>query len=379
MIYLNNAATGFPKPQIVLDTVTQIISRAPFSYGRSGLERGDKNILNDTRQAISNFLNVSEEYHIVLTSGSTEALNLAIFGLELSDCEVIISATDHNSVIRPLYQLKKEKNITIKVAPCDENGLVNPDEISALINDKTQLICINHCSNVTGTYQDIKAVSKIADKNNIKLMVDGSQAAGLINVDISDYKPDFYTFTGHKSLNGLQGTGGLIFKKSIDLRPLKFGGTGTFSHLLEQPNDFPAKYESGTMNIVGFAALEAGIKWITEIGLDNIRAHKKLLTERIKSELSNLNGINFYYDEHNSSGSILSLTLNELDIDEINYILANSFDISIRSGLHCAPLIHKYLSTEPKGTLRISPSYFTTDSEIEKFIYDFRKIVISLS
>ena len=205
------------------------------------------------------------------------------------------------------------------------------------------------------------------------------QYSFLIEINLSVIQPDFFCFTGHKSLYGIQGTGGLIFKKEINLRPLKEGGTGTLSHILEQPDVFPSKYESGTMNIPGIAALEAGIKWVKEIGITKIQEHKKMLIEKIINEIQRITGITLYCDKNKSCGAILSLNIKDIAPEEINYILSNSFDISVRSGIHCAPLIHKYLGTQNYGTLRISPSFFTTDEEIDKFISSFKKIISNLN
>ena len=378
MIYLNNASTGFPKPHSVLEAVEMNLRTVPFNYGRSGIARGDKNIVNDTRKKIAEFLNAGDDYHIVFTSGSTEALNLALKGIDLTDKHVIISATEHNSVIRPLMSLKKLKNISISIAECNEFGFVEPANIENLIYENTALICINHCSNVTGTVQDVESISRIAKKHNVLLLIDGSQSAGLVDIDINRFSPDFFSFTGHKSLCGMQGIGGLIFRKSIHLKPLKEGGTGTQSHLLEQPEDFPAKYESGTMNIPGITALEAGISWIQETGIENIRNHKKKLSEMLIDEIKDISGIKIYYHYEKSSGAIVSLTVDDIQPEEINYILANSFEIAVRSGIHCAPLIGKYLGISEGGTLRISPSYFTTEEEIQIFTKAFKKIVRNL-
>ncbi len=379
MIYLNNASTTWPKPDSVINAVHNSLVTPPVNYGRTGITRGDKNIVNDCRSSISELFNAGNDYNMVFTSGSTEALNLALKGIELSGRNVIITATEHNSVIRPLKSLEKSAGISITIVPCGETGYVSPKEIESAITDKTALICVNHCSNVTGTVQDIEAISLIAKSREILFLVDGSQSAGVIEINLSVIQPDFFCFTGHKSLYGIQGTGGLIFKKEINLRPLKEGGTGTLSHILEQPDVFPSKYESGTMNIPGIAALEAGIKWVKEIGITKIQEHKKMLIEKIINEIQRITGITLYCDKNKSCGAILSLNIKDIAPEEINYILSNSFDISVRSGIHCAPLIHKYLGTQNYGTLRISPSFFTTDEEIDKFISSFKKIISNLN
>ncbi|MBX3043448.1 MAG: aminotransferase class V-fold PLP-dependent enzyme [Candidatus Kapabacteria bacterium] len=378
MIYLNNSSTGYPKPESVLRAVNDLLASPPYNYGRTGLSRGDKNLVNDTRGLVSEFFNASDEYFTIFTSGSTEALNLVIKGLDLKGKHVIISATEHNSVIRPLMQLQKEGILEISIAECDDFGYVTPQNIEKLITENTALICINHCSNVTGTIQDVKSIAHIAHSHSALLLVDGSQSAGLFTIDLQDINPDFFCFTAHKSLAGIQGTGGLIFRKSIELKPLKQGGTGTQSHLLEQPDSLPYKYESGTMNLYGIAALEAGIKWIMNIGIDNIRKHKQIVSKIIIENLKSIDGLNLIFNENHFSGSIISMTIRDVNIDEVNYVLTNSYDISVRSGLHCAPLIHKFIGSENGGTLRASPSYFTTIKEAEKFSEAMKVIINSL-
>jgi cysteine desulfurase family protein len=378
MIYLNNASTTFPKPESVMSAIESNIRTAPFNYGRSGTGRGEKNIVNDTRQLIKAFFNAGENYHCVFTSGSTEALNLAIKGLNLNGCNVVITASEHNSVIRPLKYLEGLGIISITVVPCDKTGFVQPEKIFEYITDNTKLVCVNHCSNVTGTLQDISSITELAHKKDCLVLIDGSQSAGCTDIDLDKIDADIFCFTGHKSLYGLQGTGGIIFRKSIPLTPLKQGGTGTNSLMIVQPDEFPTKYESGTMNIPGICSLEAGIKWVMETSLDNIIKRKKEMINYVHFELSKFEDITFYYNAEKSSGSLLSFNISDIEPEEINYILSNSFDISIRSGIHCAALIHSYLGTRKAGTLRISPSYFTTYEEIDKFIQAMKKIVKSL-
>ena len=378
MIYLNNASTGFPKPKPVIEAVMNILNSSPVNFGRSGISRGGKNIINDTRKLLSEFLNADDDYFTVFTSGSTAALNMAVKGIDLQNKHVIISATEHNSVIRPLKTLEAETGLSISVVKCDDKGFVEPEDFRREIKENTSLVCINLCSNVTGTIQDIQQISKICKEYDIKLLVDGSQAAGVIDVDISDFKPDIFCITAHKALNGIQGCGALIFRKDCDIKPLITGGTGTLGNLLTQPDRFPEKFESGTMNIPGIAALEAGIKWINETGLEIISEHKKNLVKIAADYISDMDGAMIYYDRNRSSGSVLSMNFKDIEPSEINYILSGSFDISVRSGIHCAPLIHQYLNTEQIGTLRMSPSYFTSEDDISYFLDSLKKIVKGL-
>jgi len=373
MIYLNNTATSFPKPLTVVNAIYDYLANPPSNFGRNS--GSSTSFLNDTRQLLLDFFNAGSDYNLIFTSGSTESINMSIFGIDLRGKEVIISSIEHNSVIRPLMELQDRGDITIKIAQCNDKGFLSTNNISELITDKTELIIINYVSNVTGNIQNVNEISKIANKHKIKLLIDGSQGAGNIPIDISELKPDFFSFTGHKSLFGIQGIGGLIIKKDINIKPLKYGGTGFKSTMLNQPEEFPHKYEAGTQNIPGIISLRKGIEFINEIGLDNIIQHKKELMKNVIAELSALDGIDLYYDENNYSWSVLSFNFNKMAPEEFAYILKNGFDIEVRSGIHCAPLIHQNLGTYPMGTVRISPSHFTKDDDINYFLKAVKEIV----
>lgn len=378
MIYLNNASTTFPKPQEVLEAVNNSITMPPFNYGRTNISRGIKNIIQDTRETVNSFFNLNDKYCTIFTSGSTFSLNLALKGLNLKNRHVIITATEHNSVIRPLNKLEKTNNVRLTVAGCDEFGYVDPQNIAEEIKDDTALICINHCSNVTGTIQNIKQISEIAKSRNILLLVDGSQAAGNTEVNISELNVDIYCFTAHKSLYGLMGCGGLIFKKNLELSTLIEGGTGTFSSNPYQPEVLPSKFEAGTMNLPGIAALEAGMNWVKKTGIETIKNRKRDIILSIFNELKAIDRIKFFFNPELSSFSVLSFIVEGIETNEIGYILANSFDIQIRTGIHCAAFMNKFINIAESGTARISPSYFTTDNETEKLILALKKIINNL-
>jgi cysteine desulfurase family protein len=366
MIYLNNTATSFPKPHSVIDAINDYLLSPPSNVGRNS--ESALSLLDETRHLILNFFNASDNFNVIFTSGSTESINMTLFGLELKNKEVIISSSEHNSVIRPLMELQNRGDISIKIAQCNEYGYLDINSISDLINDKTALIVINYISNVTGNVQNINEISKLAKNKGLKLLIDGSQASGNIKINLDESNPDFFAFTGHKSLFGIQGIGGLIINKNIEIKPFKYGGTGFKSTMLTQPIEFPHKYEAGTQNIPGIISIKKGIEFINEIGLENIINHKIKQIKYIISELCNLDNIKLYYDESTYSYSVLSFNIDKLAPEEVSYILKSGFDIELRSGIHCAPLIHKNLGTYPKGTVRVSPSFFTKDDEIEIFV-----------
>lgn len=373
MIYLNNASTSFPKPDSVINEVVYYLKNVPNNYGRGSTYRSD--YIKEVRDLIKNFFNANDDYYNIFTSGSTESLNLVIKGLNLENKEVIITAIEHNSVIRPLKYLEKKGKINLKIVDSNSLAEINLDHLNSLLSDNTALVIVNAVSNVTGTVQDLSTIAKIVKEKNVLLLIDGSQLAGNYPIDISGIDADFFAYTGHKSLFGMQGIGGLIFKRNIYFEPLKNGGTGFRSNYLYQPEELPHHYESGTQNIPGIISLKKGIEFINEVGLGNIIKHKEKLMNKVINHLKNYECVKIYKPEKNYSYSVLSFTIDKITPEELSYILKNSFDIEVRSGLHCCPLIHKYLGTEKFGTIRISPSYFTTEDDINTFNTAISKII----
>lgn len=374
MIYLNNAATSYPKPKEVQDAVMASFSGPLVHASRTGLEREDDDIVYLCRARLADLFNIEDPLHIVFTSGSTEALNLAIKGLPLAGGNVVITAIEHNSVIRPLKTLEKEGKITITVVECDRTGYVEPQQIAEAIRDDTRAVVVNHCSNVTGAVLDIKEIAKIAHSAGAYFIVDASQSAGTVPIDCKNWDIDLLAFTGHKSLFGMQGIGGLYIKEGIELKPLKVGGTGILSELLLQPEGFPIHYEAGTPNTPGIISLYAGVQFVLQTGLDKIIEHKKKLYQILFDELENHPDIEIYSPKEHTSYSNFCFNIKGMVPEEVGYVLEVSFDIWVRTGLHCAPLILPYLGVEPWGTVRASHSYFTTEEEIYKFVNSVKKI-----
>lgn len=375
MIYLNNAATSFPKPKEVQEAVMASFSGPLVHASRTGLEREDDDIIYLCRCKLADLFNIDDPLHIVFTSGSTEALNLAIKGLPLERGNVIISAIEHNSVIRPLKTLEKEGKITLTIVECDKNGYIEPAQFAEVLRDDTKAIVVNHCSNVTGAVLDIAGISKIAHSIGAYFIVDASQSAGCVPIDCKNWDIDLLAFTGHKSLYGLQGIGGLYIKEGIELKPLKVGGTGILSELLLQPEGMPIHYEAGTLNNPGIISLYAGVQFIHKVGLQKIIEHKKKLYQILFDELGDNPDIEIYSPKNkHTSYSNFCFNVKGMVPEEVGYVLEASFDIWVRTGLHCAPLILPYLGVEPWGTVRASHSYFTTEEEIYKFIEAVKKI-----
>ncbi len=368
MIYLNNGATSFPKPQSVIEAMNESLINPVTHAARTGLERELDDKVYLTRKSLAELLNVSDPLQVILTSGSTEALNLVISGLDLKGKHVVSTGIEHNSVIRPLKTLEREGVLSVDFVPCDQNAYVSPEQIEEAMRDETKLVVVNHSSNVTGTILDLQAIAKIAHTHNAYFLVDASQSAGAVPIDFDGWDIDFLAFTGHKSLYGVQGTGGLIMKKGIEIRPLKVGGTGILSEVLYQPEGMPIYYESGTPNTPGIVALGAGVDWVLETGIEKIHSHKKKLFEMAYSALSKIEGIKLFNNADNIAYSSITFTMEGMTPEECGYMLDSSYDILVRTGIHCAPLLLGPLGVEPWGTIRASHSYFTTEQEMEHFI-----------
>ncbi len=363
-VYLNNASTSYPKPAAVVESLAEHLHTFPENYGRTGSSSIKRGIVGSTRGLILDFFGANSNYNFVFTSGSTEALNLAILGSIKQKCQIVTTAIEHNSVLRPLKELERRYGCEISFVGCDRYGNVTVSEIEKVIGPDTKLIAINHCSNVTGALTDIKAISVLADKCACLLVVDGSQSSGLIPIKLDEINCHYFAFTGHKALYGLQGSGGLFIRKDTNPGPLKFGGTGFKSSSIVQPDDLPYKYESGTPNIPGIIALFAGINEIKKIGIENIYAHKYEFIKLLNTELSKISNIKIYYNPENNINSLISFNIGNLNPDEVNYWLETNYGISCRSGIMCSPLIRKYIGTEPHGCVRLSPSFFTTIEDI---------------
>lgn len=369
MIYLNNASTTYPKPDNVIRAVESYLKSVPFHNLRTGLERYKEDKIFLCRKLLAKLFNVKNPEYIIFTSGATESLNLAIFGLNFKESHVITTSIEHNSVIRPLKTLELHGLIELTIVECDSKGYISPQKICEKIKKNTKAIIVNHCSNVTGFVMNLEEIGKVTRERGITFIVDASQSAGIIPIDVQSMNIDLLAFTGHKSLYGMQGVGGLFIRENIKLKPLKIGGTGVKSDYLYQPESMPIYYEAGTQNIPGIVSLHAGVSFIFETGLEKIRSHKEKCVEKIITHLEKKDEIILYLPPKElGTPTIFSFNIKNISPEDVGYILDNSFDIIVRSGLHCAPLIHKGLGTYPLGSVRVSPSYFTTDKEIELFL-----------
>ncbi|HMK75087.1 MAG TPA: aminotransferase class V-fold PLP-dependent enzyme [Thermodesulfobacteriota bacterium] len=373
MIYFDNPATTWPKPPQVKEAMNRFMEEVGANPGRSGHFRSidAARIVFETREALSVLFRVKDSSRIVFTLNATESINLALKGLLKPGDHVITSSMEHNSVMRPLRYLEK-KGVELTVAPCLDDGTLHAEEVERRIQSHTKMVVLNHASNVTGTLLPIEEVGLIARKYNLLFLVDAAQTAGAYPIDIEKGGIDLLAFTGHKSLYGPQGTGGLVIGERIkekEMVPLKQGGTGSRSEFEEQPDFLPDCFESGTPNGVGLAGLLAGVQFVLGRGVEKIRRSEMALVNKLIRGLGNIPRVKLYgpeLQEHRIA--TVSLTFSHLTPSDGTSRLEKEFGILCRPGLHCAPAAHHTLGTFPEGTIRFGLSAFNTEAEIETAI-----------
>ncbi|MBN1191755.1 MAG: aminotransferase class V-fold PLP-dependent enzyme [Dehalococcoidales bacterium] len=367
-IYLNNSATSYPKPTGVLSGVSDFLHKLPFHHARAGFTGESGDVVLECRKQLAALFNVPDPSRIVFSSGATESLNTALYGIILRGKHVVTTAVEHNSVLRPLKTMEKSGIITLSIVECDENGFVPAGQIADAITGQTGAVVVNHCSNVTGITNDLAAIGQIAGRKSIPFIVDASQSAGVYAIDVQSMNIDILVFAGHKSLYGMQGIGGMYIRQGLDVKPLKVGGTGVRSDYLYQPESLPMFYEAGTQNLPGIVSLYNGVRYVLKEGIDAMRERKEELVSRMRDYLSNCRQVTLFPGPGcEKPTTIFCFNVAGIDPEDIGYILENNFGIVVRSGLHCAPLIHRHIGTFPSGSVRISPSHFTSDAEVEAF------------
>lgn len=380
MIYLDNAATTWPKPEETIRAVADSIRDVGANPGRGGhkMSLAAGRIIYETREKLACLFNVDNPARVVFTGNATESLNLAIKGLLKPGSHVVTSSVEHNAVARPLHVLKS-CGVEVTEVLCNQEGVLNPDDVAKAIKANTSAVVMLHASNVTGAIMPVAEVGRIARERGVPFIVDAAQTAGFLDIDVVAMNIDILAFTGHKSLFGPQGTGGLFIREGIELEPLKEGGTGSQSESLEQPGDMPDKFESGTPNTPGIAGLGAGVKFINRIGLEQIRKHECNLMSNFFEGLKQLKGIEIYGPtnlEHRVP--VISINIKGQESSEIAFILDRVFDIECRSGLHCSPMVHKTIGTLERGAVRFSFSYFNTIQEVNQTLEALDKIISEL-
>ena len=371
MIYLDNAATSYPKPEIVYKTMDEFLRTKGGNPGRGShsLALAARQTVDETRMLIARFINASEINRVIFTLNCTDALNLGLKGLLKPGDHVVTSCIGHNSLVRPLRKLESLGVKVTWVPSSPGSGVLSPQDIEAAITKDTKLVVVTHASNVTGVIQPIEEYGIVTHRRNLIFMVDAAQTAGKYPIDVQASNIDLLAFSGHKGLFGPTGTGALYIGNRVNLDSLREGGTGSYSEEEEQPAILPDRYESGTLNSVGISGLGAGLKYIREEGLEKIRAREQSLTERLVEGLSKITGITLYVAQNRlKQAPVISFNIKGFTPGDVGTILDQTFDIKVRTGLHCAPMMHKTVGTFPLGTIRLSPGYFNSLEEIEMTI-----------
>jgi cysteine desulfurase family protein len=368
MIYLDNAATSFPKPEAVYQALDRFARHDLANPGRAGhkMALAAEHALDDCRHLLNQLFHGEGPERFVFTLNCTDALNMSFKGVLADGDHVITTDLEHNSISRPLRKMQLDGLISLTRVKADGGGTVDPDAIREVITRKTRLIALTHASNVIGTIQPIETIGAIAREHDLLFLVDAAQTAGLIPIDVRAMAIDLLAVPGHKALYGPTGTGALYVGPRAQLRAWREGGTGGDSSSETQPREFPYFLEGGTPNVLGVAGLTAGIKFVQEQGMDKIHAREVALTERLWKRLEEMGGYRIFgHREMANRVATLSFRSEALPATEIGGILDQAFDIAIRPGLHCAPYIHRSLGTFPDGTVRVSPGPFNTEANID--------------
>ena len=379
MIYFDNAATTRTKPPEVVQAVT----RAMGSFG--GVGRGVHEASLDAgmtvfeaRQKLSDLFGGPGAKRVAFTSNATEALNVAICGLVRSGDCAITTAASHNSVLRPLFRAEDAGMISVDIVPIKPDGSLDYDEFETAFGPKTRLVVVTHASNLTGDVYDIAKMAQIAHAHGAVMVVDAAQTAGVVPIDMGTQDVDVVCFTGHKSLYGPQGTGGLIVAEGTEVEPFKVGGSGTHSYDRSHPSFMPERLEAGTLNAHGIAGLLAGVEYIERIGIDTIRETAQGLASKFENAMRNLPGVRVYGGAGTGRTAIVALNVADADSALVADMLNVDFGICTRAGAHCAPLMHEALGTSRQGAVRFSFSHFNTEDEVEAAISAMSEIAVYL-
>lgn len=369
LIYLDNGATTFPKPQEVYDFMHSFYMNHGVNPGRAGYDAviETEEVMFGTRKLLTEFFNAKgDPNRLTFSYNASDSLNMVIQGICEKGDHIISTYLEHNSVLRPLYVLEQRGLIEVTYIRPDAQGYVHPDDFKKAIKKNTKMIIMNHCSNVIGTVQPIGEVGKIAKEAGVIMAIDASQSAGFLKIDMEAQNLDVVAFTGHKCLMGPTGIGGSYVKEGVPIRSTKFGGTGVRSAVRTHLDEFPYRLECGTINIMGVSGLYAGQKWIQKVGFDNIHAHEMKLWKMLVDGLKKIQGVKVYCcDDPSRHNATVSFNIEGWDPGDVGTMLDVDWSIACRTGLHCAPLVHDFLGTMDKhGSIRFSVGYFNTEDDI---------------
>ncbi len=367
-LYLDNAATSYPKPESVYREVMHAMRHIGASPGRGGHSRSleASRLLFKAREAVARLCSIPDSSRVIFTHSATEALNMALLGTLGPGDHVVTTSMEHNSLLRPLYRLR-DQGLDLTVVPAAASGLVDPDDVKRAVRPATRMLAVGHVSNVCGAVQPVERLAAIAREAGALFLMDAAQSAGSIPIDVVGLGVDLLAAPGHKGLLGPQGTGFLYVAEGVGIRPLLAGGTGGGTSSEEQPDLLPDGFEAGTHNLSGIAGLLAGVEFVLAQGVDAIGRRERDLAGEAHRLLAPLPGITIHGPPPAARGGLLSFTLAGTDPASLAFMLDQRFGIAVRAGLHCAPLAHRTLGTYPAGTVRVSPGWFTTNDEIAIF------------
>jgi cysteine desulfurase family protein len=377
MVYLNNAATSYPKPKSVLRAVHTYLQDIPFSPNHYDYAKDKElNVIEKCRKKLAYLLNVDYREDIIFTSSATEALNLVIKGLPVEKSHIITTSIEHNAVLRPLKAMESEKHIQITIIEADHHGQINPLDLEQAVKPDTKAVIVNHCSCTLGSIMDIKKIGQICKTHNLFYIIDASQTIGTIPINIKEIEPDFLIFSGHKGLFGITGIGGLYMKKGLDIKPLIHGATCDLWQNLYQPHKRPVYYESGTPNLPAIAGLEAGISFIMKYGIENIRKRKEKVYIKVMERMTKEPKICIYgKEELKDKLPIISFNIKGLPASSVGLLLEREYNIITRGGVSCEPLVYNGIDTKMQGSVGISFSIFNTEEETDIFIEAINQII----
>lgn len=374
-IYLDNAATTMQKPDCVIEAVAAAM-RHMGNSGRGAHEASldASRMIYETREMISELVNLGNARQVAFTSNSTEALNTAILGLFGPGDHIISTVMEHNSVLRPLYRLENQ-GASVSFVPCDERGRLRTDLLERFLKPETKAVVCTHASNLTGNANDLNLIGDFCNAHGLLFVVDASQTAGVLPIAMKKMHIDVVCFTGHKGLYGPQGTGGICVREGLTVRPLKSGGSGVHTYLKEHPTEMPTALEAGTLNGHGIAGLHAALGFLKETGTDTIHKKEIALMRRFLAGVREIPQIKLYGDfESDQRAAVVSLNLGDYDSSEVSDELSYRYEISTRPGAHCAPLMHQAMGTVDQGMVRFSFSWFNTEADVDAAVGALREL-----
>lgn len=369
LIYLDNAATSFPKPRIVLDRMVECYSRLGVSPGRGSYDLASEaaEMVHQTRRKLADFFGAPDPDRVIFGSNATDGLNLAIQGIVRPGDHVVSSRLEHNAVLRPLYHLKQRGWIDYDLVPFDSSGFVDPGDIARVIRPNTRLVVLNHASNVLGTVQPAAEIGRICMEHGVPLLIDAAQSAGQVPIDMTAWQVSAVAFTGHKSLLGPSGIGGLVLSPNLEVESTRFGGTGVESGSLIHTQTYPNRLEAGTLNLLGVLGLSAGLDYLDYAGMDSIHQREMALIECLYKCLASLPGVTVYGPPPEKRQTpVLACSIEGMVAADVGAILDGDYGIAVRTGLHCAPLVHADLGLQSHGTVRFSTGCFNTEEDIDR-------------